>query len=196
MRQSEHRCPGARGATLIEVAITLLVLAVGLLGLIRLQGLARLELFDAAQRTTASGLARDVLTRVHENRNELDAYQALGLIRYEAGRELARDCGAQTCSSHERVSFDAYQWHLRLGGLTPLAGADAGPRADGGLVMGQLCVYHDGGQVGVEVSWHSAVVEAGEGAVAESAPVCIGEGEGEGDSSRQMMRMVSHVGEW
>lgn len=189
MRLPESRRGGACGATLLEVAITLLVLAVGLLGLIRMQGVARLQLFDAAQRTAASELARDVLTRVHENRSALAAYQALGAIGYVPGGELPRDCLAQTCSSSERVSFDAYHWRRRLGGIAPVAQAGAGPRADGGLVMGQLCIVHAGGQVGVEVRWRGASVESAPGVPQQPAPACGG-----GDDRQQVVRMVSHVG--
>lgn len=196
-----------RGATLLEVAVTLVVLGIGLLGLVRLQGLAREQLFDAAQRTTATTLARDVLTSIRENRLALADYQALGGIAHRPGAELGVDCAARICSVSERVAFDAYHWGKRLGGR-PYARSDtAGLRADGGLVNGQICIAHDAGLIGVEVVWRGSVqggtgTVTGEGSGDESVafPVlgtACGEGaesDGYSAGTRRAVRMVSHVG--
>ena len=62
------------GAGLIEVAISLLVLAIGALGLGSLQISAKRMGFEATQRTEAAALAMDLFERLRANRVALPEY--------------------------------------------------------------------------------------------------------------------------
>ena len=67
------------GAGLIEVSISLLILAVGTLGLGSLQIAAKRMGYEAVQRGEAALLAMDLLERMRANRGALPAYTAVGI---------------------------------------------------------------------------------------------------------------------
>ncbi|GAB3281125.1 type IV pilus modification protein PilV [Parahaliea aestuarii] len=179
---------GQAGASLLEVAIALLVLGVGLLGLIRLQGLAQQQLYDAAQRSLATRLARDVLARMQDNPGALAYYASLTPVaaaEAQAGPPAA--CALSPCLPNERAAADAAHWRRVLAGLAPV---QAGPRADGGLVQGLLCIRQQGAGVAVEVAWRGstrAVVDDG------TEPRCGAGSAGMDDDLRRALRMVSYV---
>lgn len=62
------------GFTLIEVLITLLVIAVGVLGLAALQGRSHLAAVESAQRTQAISVSNDMASRINLNRANVGAY--------------------------------------------------------------------------------------------------------------------------
>ena len=62
------------GTTLIEVLITLVVLAFGLLGIGALQLISKRSNFEALQRTTATAIANDIIERMRANSNALLTY--------------------------------------------------------------------------------------------------------------------------
>jgi type IV pilus assembly protein PilV len=62
--------PNQRGATLIEVLVAVVVLAIGLLGLAGLQATSVQSNFSAYQRSQASLLASDLADRMRANRTE------------------------------------------------------------------------------------------------------------------------------
>lgn len=77
--QAVRPCAGSvrttpRGFTLIEVLITLLVIAVGVLGLAALQGRSHLAAVESAQRAKAISVSNDMASRINLNRDNLAAY--------------------------------------------------------------------------------------------------------------------------
>ena len=84
----------ARGATLIEVLIAVLVLAVGILGLMGLQINGKRTNYAALQRSAAVSLAQDMINRMRANSNValtgtfLDANYDTG--SYTGGRSRRR----------------------------------------------------------------------------------------------------------
>ena len=82
------------GVSLVEVLITVVILAVGLLGIAGLQLMSKRSNFEADQRTTASQLAQNLVERMRANPNGLAAY-------VDNGAELTGstlNAGSLTCN--------------------------------------------------------------------------------------------------
>jgi type IV pilus assembly protein PilV len=78
-KRSQRQCPRyARGFTLVEVLVALLVLSIGMLGIAALY-LDSLRASRAAlYRTQAVTLASDIADRIRANRTPIDAYDCSG----------------------------------------------------------------------------------------------------------------------
>ena len=136
------------GSGLIEVAISLLVLSIGALGLAKLQISAKRVGYEAIQRSEASALAMDLFERMRTNRAALQHYQTSGLGA-ASGQRLAApasDCGRDSCSAEELTRWDLWQWQQALDGAGTTGSA-------GGLVNAMACVEDDGGLVRLEIAW-------------------------------------------
>lgn len=64
----------SRGFTLLEVLITLIILAIGLLGLASLQSKMHVTEMESYQRTQAVLLAQDMYGRINDNRGAVESY--------------------------------------------------------------------------------------------------------------------------
>lgn len=96
----------ARGFSLIEVMISVLVLSVGLLGLAGLQVVSLKQNHNAYLRTQASHLAYDILERMRANRTAALAGN------YDIDFE-------QAASGTGLVDVDLAQWKTRVAALLP-----------------------------------------------------------------------------
>ncbi len=144
-----------RGFTLIEVLITLVVFAIGLLTVAGLQAVSKKANYDALQRTTATLLAHDIIERMRANATQLDEY-----IR-PPGSELGGatqpvpnpDCVATACNPTQLAFRDLYDWERALDGATELVGA----ALTGGLVDPTACIQGAfggaAGQYTVAIAW-------------------------------------------
>jgi len=177
---------GQRGAGLIEVSISLLVLSIGTLGLGSLQIAAKRTGFEATQRTHAAALAMDLLERMRANRAALPDYAVAG-IGSAAGASVpapAVDCGSDPCSPVELQHWDLWHWEQALDGVTSGDG-------EGGLVRPMACITMNGREVTVDIAWQGfrAVSE-------QNLNVRCGVGRyGPGDAERVWLRMTSWIGE-
>ncbi|MGH8518140.1 MAG: type IV pilus modification protein PilV [Panacagrimonas sp.] len=63
-----------QGFTLIEVLITLVIIAIGVLGLAALQGRSHLSAAESAQRAQAVALINDMASRININRADVENY--------------------------------------------------------------------------------------------------------------------------
>ena len=115
---STMNAPRQAGAGLVEVAIALLLLSIGALGLANMQIGAKRLGFEALQRTEAAALAGDLFERMRANRQGLQRYRSAG-IGEGSGRRLAvpgRNCDTQSCEPAERGDWDLWQWEAALNG--------------------------------------------------------------------------------
>ncbi|MEE4146686.1 MAG: type IV pilus modification protein PilV [Halieaceae bacterium] len=173
------------GAGLVEVAVALLVLSIGTLGLGQLQISAKRLGHEAVQRTEAVALAMDLLERLRANRTALAAYAASGIggNGSPALAEPAVDCGAGGCSPTQRKDWDLWQWEQAL------LGRGTGGAA-GGLVKPLACLDVSGRRVMVQIAW--------QGFRGLSAPprqgICGGDSSAPDVASRQWLQMTTWIG--
>lgn len=179
--------PGRQhGAGLVEVAISLLVLSIGALGLGGLQITAKRMGHEAIQRTEAAALAMDLFERLRANRVALPAYRTTA-IGEAGGVQLAAppvDCDSGNCSPADLAAWDLWQWARALDGAATGAGA-------GGLVRPIACVSVSGRRVTVGIAW--------QGFRPLSAPPgqtdCGAGNYGPDDADRQWLQVSSWIGE-
>lgn len=140
-----------KGVALIEVAIAILVISIGVLGLAGMQLSAKRAGFEAVQRTNASGLAMDILERMRANPSALDSYKKIGAASLGGGSlgTPANECAGTTCSDAEMVTLDLWQWEQALDGLAETRGGNA----VGGLLNPTGCIDVDSGDVQVTIAW-------------------------------------------
>ncbi|MBF0270709.1 MAG: type IV pilus modification protein PilV [Magnetococcales bacterium] len=105
------------GFTLLEVLITLVIVAVGLLGLAKLQ-LNAIRFTQSAQlRSQALLLGNDILERMRANRTM--TMNGAYAIAFEAIQPVPPDCLTATCTPAQLASHDLNRWKLDLASLLP-----------------------------------------------------------------------------
>lgn len=172
------------GSSLVEVAISLLVVSVATVGLAGLQISAKHLGHQAMQRTEAAALAMDLLERMRGNRTVLAHYRSKGMGA-ASGADLARpdkNCDWMACRAAELAAWDLWNWERALNGATTGRGA-------GGLVRPLACIAVLERAVTVLVTWeaHPSLPPLS----ADSACDASKYGEGE---SRQALRITSYIG--
>ncbi len=115
----------ARGASLIEALITLLIMSVGLLGMAALQFIGTKETASALRQSRAIWLARDMADRMRANPSRVEAGDYDG-IDTSTLPTSPPTCGTgNTCTPQQIVTYDINQWGLllrELPGGTGMAG--------------------------------------------------------------------------
>lgn len=145
----------ARGFTLIEVLVTLLVFSFGLLAVAGLQTISKKANYDALQRTTASLLASDMVERMRANGRMLSEYVLDAGVALGGGTLGAApvDCTAANCNATQMAWYDLAEWEQALDGAAELVGTTQ----TGGLVSPQACIEGPvGGAAGiytVSIAW-------------------------------------------
>lgn len=115
--QSLHLQP-QRGFTLIEVLVTVIVLAIGLLGLAGLQLNGLRYSYSAYQTSQATILTNDIIDRMRANRDAADNGAYNIAIGTEPGEVVCKGTGAN-CSSGDMANADLFDWKQELGTLLP-----------------------------------------------------------------------------
>lgn len=149
-----HTPSAARGFSMIEVLVTLIIVTVGLLGLAGLQSRLQVSEIEAYQRAQALILLDDMASRIATNRLNAAAYASA--TTYGAGMT----CPTAVATTRER---DLRDWCLALQGASEtLAGASVGA-----MVGGRGCIQAlAGGQYLVTVAWQGLTP------IAAPAPTC------------------------
>lgn len=175
----------ANGIALMEVLVTLIIIAVGLLGVVKMQLLAKRYTLDAVQRTHASLYADDIIERMRANRQtDLKAY---GLLGTKVGRQTLSqpDVPACTikdpCSATDRVERDLWEWQQLMDGIAeryPSENYGLKQRAgSGGLIFPTGCLAvtdaanGNGYDVIVTITWQG-LFEAGDAQSASGIANC------------------------
>lgn len=118
---------GQRGVTMLEVLITIVILAFALLGLAGLQGRMQVAEVEAYQRAQAIALMREMADRIRANpRNSMDYVPAaLGTTTRGTG-VAAQDCSALP-GTPTQADIDLCEWNnALLGSAEKSGGADLG----------------------------------------------------------------------
>jgi type IV pilus assembly protein PilV len=110
-----------RGFTLLEVLITIVILAFGLLGLVGLQTRMQLTEAEAFQRTQATLLLGDMAARVNANRTVVSQYGAdAGKVTLGTGVDDTTNCAVATAGP----ARDMCEWSEALKGASETKGAN------------------------------------------------------------------------
>lgn len=138
------------GFALLEVAVSILLFGLAMLGVMSAQTVGARASYDALQRTVALAMAQDLLARVRANPGSLRDYSLRFPTQWGSALPLSLpDCYATTCSPGELAIFDLHQWQDGVEGHWEVA-ADA---PIGSLVSPGACVGGGEGIFEVLLSW-------------------------------------------
>lgn len=147
LNQVRSGCRRQLGMTLIELLVTVLILAVGLLGMAGLQSRLQQSEMEAYQRSQALILLQDMANRVAVNRNNADSYltNSTGI----GGAGVNCDPVAGDLAARDRA-----EWCNALQG----AGETSGGSRVGAMIGGRGCVESlPGGEYLLTVAWQGMV---------------------------------------
>jgi type IV pilus assembly protein PilV len=157
-----------RGITLVEVLITMVILAIGLLGLAGLQARLKVLQIESYQRAQALMLLKDMSGRLANNRNHAGAYVTGSPLGVGAA------CPVPAVNA-SRQARDAAEWCNLLQGASEVSQAGAGNQV-GAMVGARGCVEDLGSnQYLVTVAWQGLAPIS-----APPATVACAEGEYDG----------------
>ncbi|GLS27919.1 type IV pilus modification protein PilV [Marinibactrum halimedae] len=130
-----------RGVTLIEILVTIVILAVGMLGLAAMQTMSLKNINNSQYRTLATIYAYDMAERMRSNQAGVQN----GNYNDIEGEETNPSCSP--CSSVQIAQLDAFQWQQAIQQAA----------ADGGLPAGALGTVEDVDSIAnafdISVSW-------------------------------------------
>jgi len=116
------------GFTLIEVLISMLVLAVGLLGLAGLQATGMRNNLSAYTRSQATQLAYDMADRMRTNSVDASTYGASTYITIDPVSDAAVQASctaiANACSTAQMAEQDLFEWNRDLTAILPAGVGD------------------------------------------------------------------------
>lgn len=128
------------GVTLMEVLITVVVLALGVLSLIALQLVSKRTISDADTRSLAAQASYDILERIRANRGStatyLTAAGTAGIGGGQQGSEPTPNCRTGNCTASQLATYDMWQFEQILDGASETVGG----AATGGLTNARACL--------------------------------------------------------
>lgn len=102
-----------RGFTLLEVLITLVILAIGLLGLAGMQAIGLKNNSSAYQRSQATQMAYDIADRMRANIAAIGNYRTS--VTAPSTATIKTGCTTTAgCSATDMAENDLYEWNLAL----------------------------------------------------------------------------------
>ena len=139
-----------RGVGLIEVLISVFILAVGMLSLATMQLTAKRASYEATQRSIATSLARDIVERMRGNPDQLDAYVVTNVGDEDSLLDApAVNCSNASCTPGNLAEYDLTDWESLLVGVTEKLGGNNA----GGLVAPRACITNLSGTVTIAIAW-------------------------------------------
>lgn len=129
--RADFTSPGTRerGATLIEVLVTIVILTFGLLGVAGLQVRMHLAQAESYHRSHAVLLMQDIVDRVNANRNNA--------LNYVTTAALGAGNTAQDCTGLTSTTLDLCEWNNALLGT---AESTASGQKAGGMIGARGCI--------------------------------------------------------
>lgn len=127
------------GLTMIEVLVTFVILAVGVLGVVSLLATSKTSEFESVQRARAVTLADSMLEKIRANPASLDIYASdpnnpvlTPVVGAYGATVPSPDCRTAFCAPDDLAAFDLWLWKQELlgapvtammsGSVTPTAG--------------------------------------------------------------------------
>jgi type IV pilus assembly protein PilV len=150
---NRHRCnfsaeqSRARGFTLLEVMIALVILAIGVMGVIGLQMSTYKQLQISHNFSKAAMLASDMADRMLANQDQALA----GAYTHDSSIEKPTpDCAIADCTAAQLAAYDVWYWQAELSAEDP---EDDTKREPGALPMASGEVLVEEGQYIILVRW-------------------------------------------
>lgn len=122
-----------RGTTLVEVLVSMLLLAVAVIGFAALQVRALTTTNTAVYRAQAVGIAQELAEKVRANYSQLALYSGANWAVVPA-----QDCQAVICTPAEMVNYDIQSSKLLAAAALPNGNVAARPCA---AVNTLMCIY-------------------------------------------------------
>ena len=113
MSAAHPRVHNELGVTMIEVLITIVISAFGLLGIAALQGRMQLAEMEAYQRSQATVLLRYMTDRINANRKNA--------MSYVTAAPVGSSVGVQDCTALTGADLDLCEWNNLLAGAAETA---------------------------------------------------------------------------
>lgn len=159
-RKQSIRSAGAqRGATLIEILVSMVILLVGLLGLIGVMIQSQRAQVESYQRSQALMLVQDMASRISTNRVAADCYDdegTLGTGKATADIDVAA-CTAGSAAQKARATADLQDWNELLKGSAETLTVSGAATQVGAVLNARGCISKDaGGVFQVSVAWQGA----------------------------------------
>jgi type IV pilus assembly protein PilV len=165
------------GYLMVEVLVSMTILLAGVVGIVKLQHVAKNSNAQASQRTIASNLADSLIERIRSNTAGIAGYFPDDTTVVLTGNtptpgQLCASL-ASTCTPEQLAAFDIWEWEQHLmGGLETVSGVETG-----GLVNPTVCLDRpDGGGDGfyqIAVAWHGqSIMEYQDIGINENAQNC------------------------
>jgi type IV pilus assembly protein PilV len=130
-----------RGATMIEILITIVILVIGLLGLAGVQSRLQSSEVESYQRTQALILLNDMASRINTNRNNAASYVTTSPLG------AGMTCPTTTTTIQQ---IDSGEWCSALQGAAETSGSSK----IGAMIGGRGCVESLGsGEYMITVAW-------------------------------------------
>ena len=179
------------GFTLVEVMVSIVIFSIGLIGIARLQVVAKQSNYDAVQRVAATSLAQDVLSRMRSNHSELGTYVSNagtttiggGTITTEPSPSCASSGSA--CTTTQLASHDLWEFERSVDGI---AEQDADGNDTGGLVSPTLCI--SGPAAGTSGVYTIAIAWRGKASLTNSTRSTCGNGSGLYGDNNEFRRVL------
>jgi len=138
-----------RGALMIEVLVTIVILAIGLAGLMQLQSRLQQSEVEAYQRSQATILLNDMASRLNTNRSIIDSYLTSGLAPAYLGVGGPDTPCTSTYADGVQLG-DSGEWCRALQGAAETFGGTSA----GAMVGGRGCIQLiTGSEYMVTVVW-------------------------------------------
>lgn len=194
MKKSLHasRSRGSqRGATLIEVLVSLVILMVGLLGLVGVMIQSQRAQVESYQRVQALLLAQDMASRLNANKTVAACYVLAGVLGtggIAIPASTACTVTGATIGQKDRVVADLTEWHNLLLGSAELSGTDR----VGSVLAARGCITKDGADLyQVSIAWQGTGATA-----APPAGITCGQGSyGADDAARRAVSITLQFGD-
>lgn len=145
------RPAGQSGIALLEVLVTILILAIGFLGLAGLQLTALRNNSSAYERSQATMLAYDIIDRMRANKQAANSGNYTIALNAAPSSTDCRGTSAN-CSTSQLAAFDVNQWKCSLGkwdsnaSCTSLGITGKLPNGDGSIAV-------NGSLITVTIQW-------------------------------------------
>ena len=136
------------GSSLIEVMVSLFVLAIGLMGILAMQVKSVQFNKSADTYTRAMTLANDIAERIRINPKNVTAYASTTLPEQAPTNCLASSVSTAACSAADLVNWDLYHWNETLKQSLPAGAGSITEKTLGTASYLQIIVSFDDSRSG------------------------------------------------